>query len=648
MSSEMAHDEATGMPALQPMASPSQDDRILTMLTNIQNDLSIQRQDIQRLKAADRQSFETTDEVYDTTMQNLSSDNQEFYPHIYAANLNSNRYRNSRVFGANRDRQTYAESRTLNPHAANWFSNQMGNIVPSANSFTSITKSITPADPKTSLCILKALNFISVHGFTKDFLREQQKHPDEQLLMGSYISFKVTLQIAAFDTELKLSNGKLIIVGEVIKLDNAELFHIIFKIVAPKSTEEFITNISTIVKFAKPPSNYILDPLKWQWMYEQYLLYCYTFSDVYNMLTCNPEYSFAPPLKSKNGRLGLIELINDAAPLNAGNYIHAMLDPIAVKEVRHVNDYLSLIKKASALLQQNSHDNALTNSRFFTTNKTKYDTTLVTPFNPQTPHSLNRNNTSPSHHTPHRNNNNSTPYSNPHLNALNRNASLHRLRNYNVDFDDDSSYPPAYIPPYNPHVDEPVAEYDLYDPYVDSLPLKSCPSSPYDEPDLYAFPSAPAKLSKDMPCFDMFKNGKCTLTNCMYNHDKKVMTDEWYRRSSLLNKSPYASPPKTILTTPHSNFTNNRDYHPSPSIKPPFTATRFPSTPSHNRSINDATPPHVPSNFRNLDTITTPQYPIPPTPPRVQFGDFETADFDYNEYPHSSDVNPFNNPQKDQ
>ena len=100
------------------------------------------------------------------------------------------------------------------------------------------------------------------------------------------------------------------------------------------------------------------------------------------MLTCNPEYSFAPPLKSKNGRLGLIELINDAAPLNAGNYIHAMLDPTAVKEVKHVNEYLSLIKKASALLQQNSHDNALTNSRFFTTNKTKYDTTLVTPFNP--------------------------------------------------------------------------------------------------------------------------------------------------------------------------------------------------------------------------------------------------------------------------
>jgi hypothetical protein len=81
---------------------------------------------------------------------------------------------------------------------------------------------------------------------------------------------------------------------------------ILLKIVAPKSTEDFERNY-VLVGFPTLPTIIFVDPLKWQWMYEAFLLFFHRFQDVYALLT-RSTLTILQSSKTHKGRLGLMDI----------------------------------------------------------------------------------------------------------------------------------------------------------------------------------------------------------------------------------------------------------------------------------------------------------------------------------------------------
>lgn len=587
---------------------------ILSLLRSIQVEMRSQKLEIANLQVANRRSSQdSTEDIYEealhslysnkkppaATFTNFSGDRAAFNNRNYSDRDRAKRYSdqhydngniNNIPFRNNADRQTFLQAST-DPAEATWFSKKMDTIIPSANTFTSITKSIIPIDPKTSQCCLKHLTFPSFYYFMNQFMLEQQNHPDEHLQMGRFIKFPIVMQLQAFDSQLGLSGGKFAVVNETIKLDNPQLYHVIYKFVAPKSTEEFITNLTSLAKFAQPPSNYIVDPANFQWIYENYLMFFHTFIEVFKIMTSNPDSNFCPLLKSKNGRIGLLEIINEAPPFNIGLSMASMLNPHAVKNVEDIYEYIDMLKRLSQHLQDQSLKASLDKVHFFQYKKkgTPVYNAPITPSssnNPSTSHNNNNNNNYNNFR-----NNSSTPFSNPHVNAMNNNYNIYKTSdNYDsrkTNFDND-------IRAYNSSTDENVNEFDYFDPHVDKYNSHTPP-----DVDMYAINGS---TSSNLPCFEMFKTGKCNISDCPYMHDKKRLSEEWVNRQQSLNKSPYN--PNTNTNTNPTSILRNPNPNPnfaSP-LKTPQSTSRFPTTTSS-----------TPSAYNKSMSSS----------PVIQFGDFE-------------------------
>ena len=142
------------------------------------------------------------------------------------------------------------------------------------------------------------------------------------------------------------------------------------------------------------------------------------------MLTSSAESNYSPLFKSKMGRIGLMEMINETPPGDVGYSLASMLNPFMVKKVVDVHEYIDMLKPMSQHLEDNSNDFQRDKKNFLAFRGKNRD------YNSNNSQSSNRSTSNPSTPNPIRNDmRKSTPYVNPHLNHMNNNQELFRLNN---------------------------------------------------------------------------------------------------------------------------------------------------------------------------------------------------------------------------
>jgi hypothetical protein len=470
-------------------------------------------------------------------------------------------------FGSFPDRQTFDQS-TANGQET-WFSKKMGNLIPTPNTFQSITKSVVPANPRTSQVKLRHLNFESVFHFFNEFMKEQQSFPDFELSMGSYLTVNVMLQIQAFDEQICLTGTRVVISGDCIKMPNELLCHLLLKIVAPKSTEDFERELHVLVRFPTLPNHYVVDPLKWQWMYEAFLLFFHRFQDVYALLTSNPDANHSPIFKTHKGRLGLMDIFLAKIPNELGKYMSEQIPVADLKTCSDIVVFIGMMKRLNQHYYDVSIAAELDRRRLFKSKKDDASLLDVSLQYPKPVYPSARTPTVPPS-TPHINTPRSPAYTNPHASTPNNNHNLYRM---SFDHPDD---PYEHANPY----DNP---YDMYDEYVDNPAVKPTIKTPLShvfdefERDLFSLDA------RDLPCFELFRTGRCTASRdkpCIYNHAPKRMTDKWLADKLALDKSPFNPNVKPTFTPALSEkptsspmrvmprILNTVDSSPAPAISP--------------------------------------------------------------------------------
>jgi hypothetical protein len=617
---DMTHRDDEATPTYKPVFSPArsnQDDmnrailEALQTIRHVDRDMAALTAEVKRL-AQRRNSEETTDEVYRKSLEDYITDQNDGWAaaeRAVDADISSGitfankplrkqqqhvnfqqrqqQQRNEqqeqqqqyipdqrKSFSSFPDRQTFDQSTADGRES--WFSKKMGYLIPTPNSFATITKSVVPANPRTSQVRLKHLNFESVFHFLNDFMKEQQSYPDFELSMGSYLTVNVMLQIQAFDEQICLTGTRVVISGDCIKMPNELLCHLLLKIVAPKSTEDFERELQVLVRFPMLPNHYVVDPLKWQWMYEAFLLFFHRFQDVYSLLTSNPEANHSPIFKTHKGRLGLMDILLAKIPNELGKYMSEQIPVAELKQCTDIIVFIGMMKRLNQHYYDVSIAAELDRRRLFKSKKDDVNLQDVSLQYPKPVYPSARTPTTVPSSTP---SNTTTPrspaYTNPHASTPNNNHNLYKMSR---DHPDDSYE-------HNNPYDNP---YDLYDEYVDKpvIAIKTPLTHVYDDFERELFSLDP----QDLPCFEYFRTGKCLASRekpCPYNHTVKRMHDKWLADRTALDKSPF-----------------------NPNIKTPF------------KSVSTDKPTSSPMRVmsRSLNIVDTPSAPA--ISPFIQFGSY--------------------------
>jgi hypothetical protein len=341
------------------------------------------------------------------------------------------------------------------------------------------------------------------------------------------------------------------------------------KIVAPKSTEDFERELHVLVRFPTLPNHYVVDPLKWQWMYEAFLLFFHRFQDVYALLTSNPDANHSPIFKTHKGRQGLMDIFLAKIPNELGKY---MSEQIPVNDLKTCSDivvFIGMMKRLNQHYYDVSIAAELDRRRLFKSKKDDASLLDVSLQYPKPVYPSARTPTVPPS-TPPTNTPRSPAYTNPHASTPNNNHNLYRM---SLDHPDD---PYEHANPY----DNP---YDMYDQYVDNPAVKPTIKTPLShvfdefERDLFSLEA------RDLPCFELFRTGRCTASRdkpCIYNHAPKRMTDKWLADKLALDKSPFNPNVKPTFTPALSDkptsspmrvmprILNTVDSSPAPAISP--------------------------------------------------------------------------------
>ena len=411
---------------------------------------------------------------------------------------------------------------------SNFFDQESRNFVPERNTNHAVTHTTVGPNAATSQCRLTVLDFAHLHRFQGMFLKEQNKFIGWNILMVDYISFAILMILQAHDFQHNITRGQMQIQNERCNLSNNSIYHLLFSYCCPKTKMEWLNEFIRTARdmFPKPPSTFKLNINEWQWCYESYLMYIHQITKLYNMMTQNddpdrPETSLIPPMKTKDGIMGLMEITTDLVPAGIGKHMHNMLDATRLKECKSVHDYLYCLKSLNTHLynkskaakaDQISFDSVGKNSVSSILNNlsTKYPASDSFPKNPSQPTN------------PHRPQND-----NKHLFNIDDDRRYNMNRNVNSD---------------NPYRNNP---YDLYDPTVDNTSKNSTshitPKS-NDELEYLNSLSNPPKDISTMPCFSQYNTGKCIPKpgeKCGFAHSNQAMSGEWHRRSKDLQQSPW-------------------------------------------------------------------------------------------------------------
>jgi hypothetical protein len=455
----------------------------------------------------------------------------------------------------------------------------------STNSFlepppsASIVRTMAPIDPAKSGVCLTYLDVSSVYKWTKELLTLQRKHPYETLQHGLFISQSMSFKINAWN-DAKKYFGRPIILGSQLNLPNKELFEIISHIVLPKNEQEWIFYFKKLVTFRKLPRNQQEsqpDTARFDDWYNGTIEYSYEANSVVDLLSSLPDADFAPPMRSFNGKPGLVQLFFDQIPMQTGKNINAMLDQYAVKACRTLREYTVLFQEKLQIIQDSSDDAKLNRNRM------SRDTTLMEDkethrFN-NTPNKylVNNNNNNKFNNdgqnnrlVPFNNNDNNNknngqnnngsrqmvPYRNPHEGRLHYMAESQVCNDYynRCDIDDYDEYRRDLH-------NNASNESSVYDKYIDNDEHNvSSDNDCYDIDEVYG--NRPDYIegispgfnvtnnlnninnldpTSSLPCFDEIE-GKCLkgARECKYSHNVVILEKEWVKRKQILNKSKYA------------------------------------------------------------------------------------------------------------
>ena len=489
-------------------------------------------------------------------------------------------------------RQTFQQQQDGATSSLSWLDKRISPILP-VPIVGGINRTVVQSDPSTCQFRLTQLSFSAVYYWSINMMQEQQKYPYELLLWGSYIDFKIILQLQAYDSELNITGNQLVIRGKYLVMDTKVLWHLILSIVLPNSEPEWIAYFEKIVRFTHLPPGYIIDITKWDFMYNCILQFTYLAKEVIDLLNCEPSRLFQPQLKSKAGKVGLIDIVIKLVPNGWGKKLHGALSTEQVKECANIHDFLKLFKALSQSLYDDSQRVKLNKTRLDGCNLLTSDNEInvklyKTPYNNNNNNNQTYNNNNNQHYNNNNNNNrnnnfkspsNNPLYVNPYVKSANNNNTLHNISDYDID----NNFPSydmmgnvARTNVYNPLTDENVNDFDYSDPYVDS-PIRdnNCLNPMYtdDNNNMYAITGnnnrgirkpLTEQEAKMHPCFDAV-DGICPNNSrtCRYSHDPTLLQREWDRKNEIHMKSPFARKEsmqggRNLSPIPSHNFNKDR------------------------------------------------------------------------------------------
>jgi hypothetical protein len=329
--------------------------------------------------------------------------------------------------------------------------------------------------------------------------------------------------------------------GEYISMTNNDLWELLLEIVLPTSNAEWLVVFNSLVRFSQLPQGYLLDITKYDFMYTAIIHYTFLLKKVINFLDWKKGFKYSPQLRSRDGRMGFMELIYSKIPSPLGLKLHHGLSHQQVRECNNIMEYIAYFSQQSQKIQDNSkiakqlrlqyeNNSALTteievNSKNNASSGKYIDPKLhymnsLTLIN--SPYSSVEKSELP---------NRSHDFFMPQNNRFDINAdeNVHEFDYYDADFDDVAANEISMLNPMY-HTNE-YADNSIQD-------LKKDPDQVGNHPtNLHIID--PIKM-KSMPCFKaLFGTCKDGLS-CSYSHDRVILQAAYDKKALELGSSPFA------------------------------------------------------------------------------------------------------------
>jgi hypothetical protein len=354
-------------------------------------------------------------------------------------------------------------------------------------------------------------------------------------------------------------------------MDNDQLWQLILSIVRPTSTEEWMQTFKSLVKFTTPPQGYILDITKYDFYYIAIIEFIYLLKRVLKFLDWKAPEKYSPPMRTRDGRIGFMDIIWKFIPPPLGEKLHLGLSAKQVSDCSNIYEYLSFFSQQS----QKIYDD----SRIAKHNRLRYEgasaLTADADINAKSNAATGKYNINPKLN---------------YLNSLTPNPSM--LLNNPYHDNEKSELPNSphdFLKPvsqnrYNPLTDENVHEFDYYDAHMDDSsndysalnPMYHDYSDPIDKFQNLNIESDQVGTNnsnlhalditrmRSLPCFGALM-GTCKNRFCNYSHDKDILQAAYDKRMEELAASPFVRrPPPFTLGKAGGDQRRNTSFQASP------------------------------------------------------------------------------------
>ena len=330
------------------------------------------------------------------------------------------------------------------------------------------------------------LKYLSVSNFLifwKNFVILQQKHPEQILQLGNFLSPKVIEELIADLYEYDGSDFETHVRGGQLNLHNSEIYPMIIKKISPRTKEIFILTLNRNLTFPTLPSGYIVSVNMYRPMYLALLAWQTNFFFLYDLLITDLRCEL-PQFRTRNGVKGILDSFLDPIPQEHG---HNLLRALNFDQVKNMKDIKSdFIPVFMAFIKQ-----------IYTQHTISLDLNLTTGMYVPPSYSKKKND------IPH----------NPH-----------KL---------------SYLPQSDTSVQNP--DNDYYEDFlIDSNHFGH--ESLSSDPASSALNVIDTLQKKPLPCFVMMRTGKCSKGNaCTYSHITKDLVMCWQSVFNDLKSSPFNS-----------------------------------------------------------------------------------------------------------
>jgi hypothetical protein len=438
---------------------------------------------------------------------------------------------------------------SFDPDDAPLFADQHSSILPRVrDSNYSITRSIAPIDPSISQVKLTELTARAVFIWGENMQIEQQKSPYEVLSWARYILRRITFHIQAMNNSMGLCQP-IHLNGYVMILSNDQLWDVIVHLVRPQSTPEWIKVFNSLVKFTQLPQTYILDITRYDFLYTAMIEFEFLISRVLRFLDFRASDKFTPPLKSKDGKMGLMELIYSKMPGTLGIKLHHGISDSQIKDLKSIQEYLSFIMIQNQALYEDSRRTKV--------NRLKYEGSSPLTADGDVNQKINSSSGKFPYDVKLNYLNNLSPPPNSYMNPyspIEKSDLPHQYHQF---------VKPEDTNRYNPMTDENVSDFDYFDAYTDTVNVENDILNPLYKQDIdildrFQDPNEdPDQVSIDhidslhtidisrmrtLPCFNAMM-GVCKSPHCSYSHDRNLLSAAFEKRMAEMQASPFSKNP---------------------------------------------------------------------------------------------------------